>query len=32
MNELQWFAFVILPALVGGFAIIAPWLARRFIP
>jgi hypothetical protein len=32
MNKLQWFALVILPAGVGVFAMIAPWLARRFIP
>ena len=32
MNEFQWFAFVVLPACVGVFALIAPWLARRFIP
>lgn len=32
MNEYQVFAFVILPLIVGGFALFAPWLARRFIP
>jgi hypothetical protein len=32
VNEFQWLAFVILPAVVGAFGLIAPWLARRFIP
>jgi hypothetical protein len=32
MNELEWFAFVILPAIIGVFALFVPWLARRFIP
>jgi hypothetical protein len=32
MNEFQLFAFIILPIIVGAFGLVAPWLARRFIP
>lgn len=32
MNGYEWVAFVILPAIIGVFALVAPWLARRFIP
>jgi hypothetical protein len=32
MTDLQMFAFYILPLIVGVFALIAPWLARRLIP
>jgi hypothetical protein len=32
MNEFQVFAFIILPVIVAVFGLVAPWLARRFIP
>ena len=32
MTEMQWFAFVILPLIVGVLGYAAAWLGERFIP
>ena len=32
MTDMQWFAFVILPLVVGALGYAAAWLGERFIP
>ena len=32
MTRMEWFAFVILPLIVGALGIVAGWAGRRFIP
>lgn len=32
MTDIQWFAFVILPAAVGALGWVAAWAGRRYIP
>jgi hypothetical protein len=31
MNGFDWLYLVVFPVLIGGFAIVAPWLAKQFI-
>ncbi len=32
MTAFDWLDLVVFPVIIGGFALIAPWLARRYIP